>query len=110
MYYYYSLDMGSLGEHVESMHALKGITCLNEMFQVAGEGARVTGDVDDLLWVEVNQSLFSFCVETRAGWIQHDQVDRFDLLHELGQYHLNRAFIKADVLKLVQVTREIEAG
>ncbi len=39
--------MRGLGEHVESMHALKGITCLNEMFQVAGEGAWVARDVDD---------------------------------------------------------------
>ena len=104
------LNMGGLGEHVEGMHALQTVAVFAEIPQVAGEGAGVAGDIDDFLWGEVDESLAGFGVETSAWWIEHDQVDRFDLLHELGQDHLHRSFIQADILKLVQVAREIETG
>ena len=51
MYYYYSLDMRGLGEHVESLNVLQAVAGFTEMFQVAGEGAGVAGDVDDLVGV-----------------------------------------------------------
>jgi hypothetical protein len=30
------------------MHALQDVTCFNERFQVAGDGAGIAGDEDDL--------------------------------------------------------------
>ena len=47
MYYYYSLDMRGLGEHVEGMQAVQAIASRAELFQVAGERAGVAGDIDD---------------------------------------------------------------
>ena len=102
--------MRGLGEHVEGVHALQAVPKFNETFQVAGEGARIARDVDHLLRLEIDQCLAGFGVQSSAGWIEHDQVDRFDLLHELGQDHFNRAFVEADVFERVQVAREIKAG
>ena len=45
--------MGGLREHVEGVQALQAVAGFSEMFQVAGEGAGVAGNVDDLLWVKV---------------------------------------------------------
>jgi hypothetical protein len=49
-----------LGEHVEGVTTLEVVAGFNEMFQVAGEGAWIAGDVNDLLGVKVNQSLRAF--------------------------------------------------
>ena len=38
--------MCGLGEHVEGVHALQAVPKFNEILQVAGEGARVAGDID----------------------------------------------------------------
>ena len=102
--------MGGLREHVEGVHALKVVANLSEVLQVAGERARVAGDVDDLLRLEVDQSLAGVRIQASPGWIKHDQIDGFDLLHEFRKNEFDSAFVKADVLKLVQVAREIEAG
>jgi len=37
-----------LGEHVGGVHALQAVAGFVEVFQVAGEGAGVAGDEDDL--------------------------------------------------------------
>jgi len=102
--------MGGLGEHVEGMHTLQVVTSLPEVFQVAGEGAGIAGDVDDFLRVQVDECLAGFGIETGARWIEHHQVCGFDLLHDLGQDHFNSTFVEADILKLIQVSREIKTG
>jgi len=102
--------MGGLGEHVEGVTTLEVVAGFTEVFQVAGEGAGVAGDVDDLLRVKVDERLAGFGTETSAGRIEHNQVDRFDLFHDFGQDHFNSAFIETEVFKLVQIAHKIEAG
>ena len=70
MYYYYSLDMVGLGEHVEGVDGFDFITLLSETFEVAGEGAGVAADVDDVLGSQFYQCIQRFGVQTGAGWVE----------------------------------------
>ena len=100
--------MGGLGEHVEGMHTLQAIAGFAEVFQVAGEGAGIAGDIDDFHRVQVDECLAGFGIETGAGWIEHHQVYGFDLRNDLWQDHFNSTFVEVDILKLIQVSREIK--
>ena len=102
--------MIGLGEHVKGVDALQGVAGFAQMLQVAGEGAGVAGNVDDLLWVKVNQGLAGAGIQPSPGWVQHDQVDRFELIDQTGQNRLNLSFIEADMIKLIQIADKIKTG
>ena len=102
--------MMGLGEHVEGVDALQGEARLAQMLQIPGEGAGVARNVDDLLRVKVDKGLACTGVETSPGWVQHDQVDRFELIDQTGQNRLNLSFIEADMIKLIQIADKIKTG
>ena len=102
--------MGGLGEHVEGVQALQAIAGLCQVFQVARQCAGVAGDVDNLAGSEVGQRVAGFGVQASAGWVEHCQVDRLDLIDDSWQNFFHCAFIEADIVKIVQVAHKIETG
>ena len=48
----YRLDVGSAGEHVVDLGALKGVALLCKALQVPRQGCRVAGDIDDPLGLQ----------------------------------------------------------
>lgn len=102
--------MFCLRKHIKGVEGGDGVACFGEVFEVAGEGAWVAGDVDDLAGVEFDQRLAGFGVQSGAGWVKQDEVDGFYFVDQVGQDGFNGAFKKADIVEFIQIINKIEAG
>ena len=102
--------MFCLREHIVGVEGGYNIAGFGEMFKVAGEGAWVAGDVDDLAGVEIDQRLAGFGVQTGARWVEQNEVNGFYFIDQVRQDGFNRSFIKADVVEFIQIVGKVEAG
>ena len=101
--------MIGLREHVEGVDGFNLIAFVAEAFEVAGEGAGVATDVYYVFGCQVRERVERFDVQTRAGWVEQDQVGRFrpEQGQQAGQDVLNRAFVQADVIEGIQVVGKV---
>lgn len=101
--------MIGLGEHVEGVDGFNLIAFVAEAFEVAGEGAGVATNIYYVLGCEVGERVERFYVQTRAGWVEQNQVGRFrpEQGQQAGQDVLNRAFVQADVVEGIQVVGKV---
>ena len=66
--------MGGVGEHVDGPHRIETEPPGHEQGQVAGQGGRVAGDIDDARGSQVDQGPGDIRVHPLPGGIQHHRV------------------------------------
>src|SRR5437762_10065912 len=69
------LYLVSLREHIKGLHLQSHIVFLREALEVARQGQRVTGNIDQPGYLDRSQRRERLWTQAFTGWVHDDQVD-----------------------------------